>query len=794
MVAKDLNEVNAFLDNLPSSPCRVKKPEALCSLCEKLNNDVHSACQEADRDGSGMLLGAGGFTEIDERPVAFAERASSREAPARDASKQPEARVRKVSETVSIEFMKPTKPPPGPISTVASKAPASSSPSVAPSPRAVEPPFPKSPGAMPGMATVPEMPPPPPPPESPVQVAPTSRSHPEVPDLDSLAPKGKAPQLDERIEMRDKTTGLALEFVPKKRHFKAKPKDELWDEIMGEKLFRSIMDEFLPPPAPVVEIAEVEIADDMGFPGEVPGGVPAGIGSGFSAEVALPGALAAAMPDGAIAAEEYVVDVVEAVTVEGPMVYEPEVLDVDIVVEGPPSVPELGGALSQIIAMAAEGRQEEALAAFDAHLQTDPASVDALLGKGYVLRIMKRFDASIAALDAALSVQPARDDVSAERTRAVEEKRAADLDAAKAAGDAAFMDQRFPEAVEQYDIALAIVPDDTRVLNNKALALRALQRFEEAKAVYLDLMRIEPDDLKAQKGLERTNLAMEQVRAKQAAPEGAAEEPVKARKRKVKGPSVDATKAAVPEGAKPAEGVPTPSLPALQPVGAPAAEADAKKGKRSRIGLRKKGGKGAEEAAAEGPPAPLPALEPAKPAEAAPAAGPSPVPVLKKMARKARPAAKTPVPQETSSEAVPPPVLEPAKPAEAVPQRKDVIRAKAPAKAGAAPPKWEKETGPATGDATPMELTPLKPVGKQKAGRVLKAGRKVPLKPAAAESGIPVIEEEPLPDLAAIEAELEEMSLDLETEGAGSSRAKKGTPGWSEIDELLDDVDEKRDE
>ncbi|HID74001.1 MAG TPA: tetratricopeptide repeat protein, partial [Thermoplasmata archaeon] len=475
MVAKDLNEVNAFLDNLPTAPCHIKRPEALCSLCEKLNNDVYRACQERDRDENGMLLDVGDFTDV-------GTASEDTGAPAKEEAEEPQALVRKVSDTVAIEFLRPSTPP-----------------------------EPEARG--PEVPTPPAMPPKPAPPESP-SAPPAGPVEATPPDLDSMAPKERAPLPEEKIEVRDKTTGLSIEFVPKKKHFKAKPKDTLWEEIMSEALFRGIVDEFVPPTEPEAAETPSEATEAPAGPGEAP-----------DAGVEMPAPAPAEAPIGDISttvgtgveAEPIEVVVVEIETVEAGgeagEVLEPEILEVEVLVEEEvPTTPVLGSGFEVQMQQVREGRYEEALAGFEAVLAGDPDNVDARVGRGHVLRLLSRYEEALAAFDSVLAIDPGRADAAAEREKVLEHMKMTDFAQVKDRADSLFKEGQYDDALVLYDRAIELSTNDIHVLNNKALTLRALQRFEEAREVYEEILGIDPENLKARKGLERTNLAIAELR------------------------------------------------------------------------------------------------------------------------------------------------------------------------------------------------------------------------------------------------------------------------------------------
>ncbi len=761
MVNKDLNEVNTFLDNLPSDPCKMLKPEALCSLCEKLNEDVYAACQERERDDSGLLLDSGGFTDVED----------TIEAPIATPPSEPEdgpAMVKKVSDTISFEFHKSTEPPaPEPTAAPAPEEPVPPAPPAeAASPPAAEgaAPAPPPPPPPPADGAAPPPPPPPPPPEAPAEDGAAAPEGAEQP------PKPAGPP-DERIEVRDRSTGLAIEFVPKKKHFKAKPKDALWDDIMGgETLFRTIMDEYIPPPEPeTVEVEEaVEELGEFPMEGEVPEGAE------FEGEAVT-------------------VEAVEAVVEGEEEIMDIEVLDIDVIEEEPAI--ELGPEFAEATGHYDAGNYELALASYDALIAEDPNKIDALIGRGRALSMLSRYEEALTVLDTAIEKAPDRPDVVRERNFVLDKMAAVDFVGIKEQADGFFKEEKYAEALVMYDKAIELQPGDTHVLNNKALTLRHLERYEEANATYEETLRIDPENLKAKKGLEKTTLAIAQLRDKpetppeaeapvtpegeaeagegeapeEAKPEGEVPEKPVAKKKiitperkaelEAEGIEVVAVDAIPEEPEKKEEAAPGIKLPAGAPIGAgaptpaPAEEAEPYKGKKGRFkkGKKEKKGKGKK---GEKPAAPVPAGKPGKKAKA-PKKGKkgkkgkeekTEIPVL-------APVGLEPVKPEGKDE---PAVIEPAtveaaaeptakKPA---PKPKPKKKKKAPKKPAPKPKAEEPDEAPVLEAAEPIVLEkkaeePEKPVWKKKRARpkpkapVKKEPEEAPvLEPAAAEEAV----------------------------------------------------------
>ncbi|MEO0886482.1 MAG: tetratricopeptide repeat protein [Cyanobacteria bacterium J06648_10] len=122
------------------------------------------------------------------------------------------------------------------------------------------------------------------------------------------------------------------------------------------------------------------------------------------------------------------------------------------------------------------GRQEEAIAAYDAALHIKPDYHEALNNKGVALSALGRKEEAIAAYDAALHIKP-------DKHEALNNK-----------GNALSALGRNEEAIAAYDAALHIKPDYHKALYNKGVALSALGRNEEAIAVLDQAIAINPKD------------------------------------------------------------------------------------------------------------------------------------------------------------------------------------------------------------------------------------------------------------------------------------------------------------
>jgi len=161
------------------------------------------------------------------------------------------------------------------------------------------------------------------------------------------------------------------------------------------------------------------------------------------------------------------------------------------------------------LALAAQNRREEALAAYDSALRLDPAHAEAHSNRGAVLRALGYLGAALAAFDAALRLSP--DYADAQGNRAIILNDLGRFDEALAANDWALRIRpahaptlasrgttlyrlgRLTEALAAYDSALRL-KQDAPTLANRSAALQGLGRFDEAMASCKAALCLAPDD------------------------------------------------------------------------------------------------------------------------------------------------------------------------------------------------------------------------------------------------------------------------------------------------------------
>jgi tetratricopeptide (TPR) repeat protein len=121
------------------------------------------------------------------------------------------------------------------------------------------------------------------------------------------------------------------------------------------------------------------------------------------------------------------------------------------------------------------GRRDEAITAFDAALDRNPAFAEAHLNKGNSLLDAGRAEAALVSFAAALKAKPSY------------------VAALNNTGNALLALGRPREALAYYDSALAAQPDLAQAHHNRANALQALERLEEAVAGYDHAIGLKPD-------------------------------------------------------------------------------------------------------------------------------------------------------------------------------------------------------------------------------------------------------------------------------------------------------------
>jgi protein O-GlcNAc transferase len=160
------------------------------------------------------------------------------------------------------------------------------------------------------------------------------------------------------------------------------------------------------------------------------------------------------------------------------------------------------------------GRTDEALTGFTRALDGRPGWPQALNNRGTVLQSLGRFDEGLADYDAALAATPDYVEALNNRGSVLQDlKRPAEALAAydralqlapqyssafNNRGSALLDLRRFADALGCFDRALALRPDDAEAFNNRGNALQGLMRYDEAVTSYNRALALRPDYPEAQ--------------------------------------------------------------------------------------------------------------------------------------------------------------------------------------------------------------------------------------------------------------------------------------------------------
>jgi len=138
----------------------------------------------------------------------------------------------------------------------------------------------------------------------------------------------------------------------------------------------------------------------------------------------------------------------------------------------PTSVAEL---LSQADRLRKAGQYEQAIAAYDQAIATQPKVAEAQWGRCYTLNKLQRATEAIAACDAALAIKPNYPE------------------ALWSKGYAQDLQQRPQEALKNFEQAIALNPKFAEAWSNQGTALQKLHRYNEAIAAFDKATAIEPN-------------------------------------------------------------------------------------------------------------------------------------------------------------------------------------------------------------------------------------------------------------------------------------------------------------
>jgi len=167
----------------------------------------------------------------------------------------------------------------------------------------------------------------------------------------------------------------------------------------------------------------------------------------------------------------------------------------------------LGGVLTAL------NRADDALRSYQQALRINPGHREAAFQSGLLLHRQQRYDEAAQLFTTCLELQPndlqslqmrakcvralkRYDDYLADARRAQALAPAEPMDCNNV-GDALVCLGRSAEALPWFDQAVALRPEFVEVLLNKGFALLQLLRFEDAAAVYREVLRLDPDNAKA---------------------------------------------------------------------------------------------------------------------------------------------------------------------------------------------------------------------------------------------------------------------------------------------------------
>jgi len=153
---------------------------------------------------------------------------------------------------------------------------------------------------------------------------------------------------------------------------------------------------------------------------------------------------------------------------------------------------------NRCLVLAELGRPDLALGAYDRALVADPTLTRALIGKGNVLAELQRYEEALACFDGALRVSPELGEVQARRADVVERlNRLSRAEAHCFRAKTLHAIERFAEAVEDYDKAIALCPDFLEAWNGRGLSLIELGELTDALASFDRALALRPDDVAA---------------------------------------------------------------------------------------------------------------------------------------------------------------------------------------------------------------------------------------------------------------------------------------------------------
>jgi tetratricopeptide (TPR) repeat protein len=166
---------------------------------------------------------------------------------------------------------------------------------------------------------------------------------------------------------------------------------------------------------------------------------------------------------------------------------------------------------NKALALKKLGTYDEAITYFDKVVAIDPNNINASIGKGNTLYSLGRYDEAIESYDEALSINPNDDLAKENRDLALKElgndneippsqndtSDLQDTDALNKKGEDLHRLGRYQEAIEYYDRALEIEPNDALVWYNKGTTLGSLEKYDESIENFDRALAIDPNYVSA---------------------------------------------------------------------------------------------------------------------------------------------------------------------------------------------------------------------------------------------------------------------------------------------------------
>ena len=180
--------------------------------------------------------------------------------------------------------------------------------------------------------------------------------------------------------------------------------------------------------------------------------------------------------------------------------YEKAIIAFDKAIELNPNIPEIW--FNKGIALMHPGKinlpipYEKVLESFDQAIILDPNNPEYWAKKGVVLDEIHRYEEALAAADKAHALDPDYYGVTGYRDHLFEITRS-DAERSKYKGFEFLRDHEYPKALDAYEKAIELNPNDTEAWHGKAEALDVLGCYEKAIEAYDRILKLSPEDSKA---------------------------------------------------------------------------------------------------------------------------------------------------------------------------------------------------------------------------------------------------------------------------------------------------------